>query len=157
MQIKRKSAIGKRREHLEEFCQILNNLPLKFKFTLENTGKNFNGFWEKIPLQRGTGWQNGSKILHDSSCYPFKKKVFEAIEKEGFPLKEIYFPKMTGRIFSSLTKGKTKELNNGQKRSLQDIAKEYGCTRQWMMLLMEKKRIEEKNSVKSPKGSCKTK
>lgn len=129
MDRKKKSPLAKGR-HLEKFCQILDDLPLNFKFRLENTGGDFDGSWEKIPSQRGPAWQNGSRILFNSSFYPFKKKVFEAIEKEGFPLREIYYPKMRGNIISSQTKERIEELYHEQNKSVQDIAKECGCTKQ---------------------------
>jgi transposase-like protein len=37
-----------------------------------------------------------------------------------------------------VSKEKVIELYYEQKKSLQDIAKEYGCTKQWVSLLMKK-------------------
>ena len=77
--------------------------------------------------------------MFGSSFYPLKEKVFDAIEKEGVPLREKYFPKkLRGKTGSFLTKGRVEDLYWKQKKSLQDIAKEYGCTKQWISLLMEK-------------------
>jgi len=133
----------------------LDDLPLNFKFRLENTNRDFDGLWEKIPSHRGPAWQNGSKILFNSSFYPFKKKVFEAIEKEGFPLRKIYYPKLRGNIISSLTEERIKELYHKQKKSLQDIAKEYGCTRQWILLLMEKYGLKKRTRSEALKEAVK--
>jgi len=54
------------------------------------------------------------------------------------PVRKLYFPDANSKIASLLTKEKVKELYYEQRKSLQDIAKEYGCTRQWIFLLMEK-------------------
>ncbi len=148
MDKKNKSPLSKGR-HLEKFCQILDDLPLNSKFRLKNTNRDFDGSWEKIPSHRGPAWQNGSKILFNSSFYPFKREVFEAIEKEGFPLREMYFPKMRGKIISSLTKERIEELYHRQKKSLQGIAKEYGCTKQWIFLLMEKYGLKRRTAKKA--------
>ena len=154
MDRKKKSPLAKSR-HLEKFCQILDDLPVNFKFRLENTGKDLDGPWVKIPSHGVAAWQNGSKILLNSSFYPFRMEVFEAIEKEGFPLRETYYPKMRGNIISSLTKERVKELYHRQKKSLQDIAKEYGCTKQMVFLLMEKYGLKRRTHSEALKEAVK--
>ena len=122
MEAKKKFPLPKSR-HLEKFCQILDDLPLNFKFRLENTGRDLDGLWVKIPSHRGPAWQNGSKILLNSSFYPLKKEIFEAIEKEGFPLRERYFPKIRGKIISSLTKERIEDLYHRQNKSFRILLK----------------------------------
>ena len=126
------------RANVIKFCEILDDLPINFRFKLNNVSKDFNGSWEKTVLNGTTAWQKGSKLLFNSSFYPFRKKVFEGIEKEGYPLRKIYFPDKGRKIVSPLTKEKIEELYCAQKKSLQDIAEKYGCTKQWIWLLMKK-------------------
>ncbi|MGZ3560155.1 MAG: hypothetical protein ACXU97_13695, partial [Thermodesulfobacteriota bacterium] len=85
-----------------------------------------------------TVWQNGPRILFNSSFFPKREQVFEAIEREGWQVGRLYFPDTKSKVTPLLTKEKVEELYYKQKKSLQDIAKEYGCTRQWIFLLMEK-------------------
>lgn len=135
---KRKSPIAKARANVIKFCEILDDLPINFRFKLNNVSKDFNGSWEKTVLNGATAWQNGPRILFNSSFYPFRKRVFEAIEEAGYPVRQIYFPEKRGKIVSPLTKEKVKELYYGQKKSLRGVGMQYGCSRQWVMLLMKK-------------------
>ncbi len=127
------------RANVIKFCEILDDLPINFIFKLNKVSKGFNGSWKKTDLNGATAWQKGHRILFNSSLYPVRKEVFQAIEKEGYPLREIHFQDMKPKIDSPLTKEKVEEFYCAQKKSLQDIAKEYGCTKQWVFLLMESK------------------
>ena len=135
---KKTSPIAKASENVIKFCEILDDLPINFSFELNNVSKDFNGSWKKTVLNRATAWQSGPRILFNSSFYLFRKRVFEAIEKEGWPLRQLYFSDGKRRIYLLLTEQKLKALYYEQNKSLQDIAKEYGCTKQWVFLLMEK-------------------
>ena len=135
---KNTSPIEKARAKVIKFCEILDDLPINFSFELNNVSKDFNGSWKKTVLNGATAWQNGPRILYSSSFFPKKKQVFEAIEEAGYPVQQLYFPAKRRKIVSPLTKEKVEELYCVQKKSLQDIAKEYGCTKQWVLLLMEK-------------------
>jgi hypothetical protein len=135
---KKTSPIAKARANVIKFCEILDDLPINFSFKLNNVSKDFKGSWKKTVLNGATAWQNGPRILFNSSFYLKRKQVFEAIERGGWPIKQLYFPDTKPKITPLLTKEKVKELYYKQKKSLQDIAKEYGYTRQWVFLLMEK-------------------
>jgi hypothetical protein len=141
---KKISPIAKARANVIKFCEILDDLPINFSFELNNVSKDFNGSWKKTGLNRATAWQSGPRILFNSSFYLFRKRVFEAIEKEGWPLRQLYFSDGKRRIYLLLTEQKLKALYYEQNKSLQDIAKQYGCTKQWVFLLMEKYGLERR-------------
>jgi hypothetical protein len=135
---KKASRIAQARANLIKFCEILDDLPINFIFKLNNVSKDYDGSWEKTVFNGATGWQNGPRILFNSAFFLKKKQVFEGIEKGGYPLGEKYFPDTRQKIVPLLSKQKIKELYYGQKKSLQVIAREYGCSRQWIMGLMTK-------------------
>ena len=137
------------RVNVIKFCEILDDLPINSSFELNNVSKDFNGSWKKTVLNGATAWQNGPRILYSSSFFPKKKQVFEAIEEAGYPVQQLYFPAKRRKIVSPLTKEKVEELYCVQKKSLQDIAKEYGCTKQWVFLLMEKYGLKRRTGSKA--------
>jgi hypothetical protein len=141
---KEKSPVLKARENLIRFCEIMDSLPIDSRLKLTNTGKGFDGTWKKTTFNGVTAWQKGSKLLFNSSFYPFRKRVFEDIEKGGYSLGEKYFPDTRRKIVPLLSKQKIKELYYGQKKSLQMIAREYGWSRQWIMALMEKYKLKRR-------------
>jgi hypothetical protein len=132
-----------------KFYEILDALPINFSFKLKNVSKGFNGSWKKTVLNGATRWQNKSKILFNSSLYSVRKEVFQAIEKEGYPLLEIHFQDRRPKIVSPLTKEKLKELYYRQKKSLRKIGVQYGCSRQWILLLMEKYGLKRRKAAKA--------
>jgi hypothetical protein len=138
MAAKKASRIAQARANLIKFCEIMDSLPIDFRLKITNTGKGFDGAWGKTTFNGATAWQKGSQLLFNSSFYRFKKKVFEGIEKGGYPLEEKYFPDTRRKIVPLLSKQEIKELYYRQKKSLQVIAREYGCSRQWIMALMTK-------------------
>jgi hypothetical protein len=152
---KKESPIAKARANVIKFCEILDDLPINFSFKLNNVSKDFKGSWKKTVLNGTIAWQNGSRILFNSSFFLKRKQVFEAIEREGWPVKQLYFPDTKPKITPLLTKEKVKELYYKQKRSLQDIAKEYGYTRQWIFLLMGKYRLKRRTLSKAIKVAIK--
>ena len=123
--VKKISPIERARAHVIKFCEILYDLPSNFSFELNNVSTDFNGSWKKTVINGTTEWRNGQRTLFNSSFYPVRKEVFEAIEKEGYPLRDIYFPDVKRKKVSPLTKEKLKELYYKQKKSLQDIGQEY--------------------------------
>jgi NDP-sugar pyrophosphorylase family protein len=127
-----------------KFCEIMDSFPIDFRFKLTNTGKGLDGTLRKRTFNGATAWQKGSKLLFNSSFYPFRKRVFEDIEKGGYSLGEKYFPDTRRKIVPLLSKQKIKELYYGQKKSLQIIAREYGWSRQWIMALMEKYKLKRR-------------
>jgi len=122
---------------------------VNFKFKLANTGKKFDGSWKKTAHQGLTGWQSGRKFLFNSSFFSYKNKVFEAIEREGWPLRQLYFPDMRRKIAPPLTKETIKTLYYREKKSLQEIAKGYGCTRQMVMAYMDKYGLRRRTLLKA--------
>ena len=88
-------------------------------------------------------------FLFNSSLYLVRKEVFQAIEKEGYPLREIHFQDMKPKIDSPLTKERLKELYYRQKKSLREIGRQYGCSRQTILLLMEKYRLKRRTAKKA--------
>ena len=141
---KRKSHIAKASANVIKFCEILDDLPVNFRFRLNNVSKDFDGSWEKTVLNGTTAWQNGSNILFNSSFFLKRDQVLEAIEREGLPVRKLYFPDANSKIASLLTKEKVKELYYKQKKSLQEIGKQYGYSRQRVMLLMEKYQLKRR-------------
>ena len=135
---KKKSDIPKTSANLIKFCEILDKLPIGFILKLNNVSKEFNGSWEKIVSDGTTAWENGPRILFNSSFILKRNQVLEAIEREGWQVSKLYFPDTKTKKPPVLSKEKIKELYYEQKKSLQDIAKEYGYSRNWIMLLMEK-------------------
>ena len=135
---KRKSPIAKVRANVIKFCEILDHLPINFRFKLNNLSKDFNGSWEKTALNGTIAWQNGPRILFNSSFFLKRKQVFEAIEEAGYPVGQLYFPDKRSKIVPRLTKEKLEELYHGEKKSLGEIAKQYGCSKQNIMGLMER-------------------
>ncbi len=146
---KGKSPIAKTRENLVRFCEILDDLPTNFSFKLNKVHKDFNGSWEKTVLNGTTVWHNGSMILLKSSFFRLREKVFDAIEKEGYPLREIYFSDMRRKRSLLLTKKEVREQYYGQRRSLAEIGKQCGCTRQNIMALMEQYGLKRRTRSKA--------
>ena len=152
---KRKSSTARARANLIKVCEILEELPINFSFELNKVSKDFDGFWKKTILNGTTAWQNGPRILYNSSFFPKREQVLEAIERKGWPVKKLYLPDAKPKIIPLLTKEKLEELYYRQKKSLQDIAKEYGCTRQWILLLMEKYRLKRRTQSEALKEAVK--
>jgi hypothetical protein len=132
------SPITKARANLIKFCGILDDLPINFSFKLDNVSKDFNGCWKKTVSDGTTAWQNGPRILFNSFFFPKRNQVLKAIEREGRSVKQLYFSDTRPKITSPLTKEKVKELYHEQKKSLAEIGKQYGYSKQWIMLLMDK-------------------
>jgi len=78
-----------------------------------------------------------TRVLFGSSLFVKRSHVLEAIEREGSHVRKLYSPKSKSKP-TPLPKEKVEELYYKQKKSLQDITKEYGYSRNWIMLLMEK-------------------
>ena len=126
------------RANVIKFCEILDDLPINSSFELNNVSKDFNGSWKKTVLNGATAWQNGPRILFNSSFFPKRNQVLKAIEREGRSVKQLYFSDTRPKITSPLTKEKVKELYHEQKKSLAEIGKQCGYSKQWIMLLMDK-------------------
>jgi len=140
----------------KKFCEILDDLAPMFRFELMNICEDFDGYWEKIILGGKTVWRKGEEVLPSSSFFPFRKEVFDAIDKE----RNIYYkvgrnwrsirgikisdgttqgvPRKKGDLTLILTKEKLKELYYKQNKSLEDIGKEYGCSRPHISKIMER-------------------
>ncbi len=148
---KRKSHIATAWTNVIKFCEILDTLPIGFRFKLNNLSKDFNGFWKKTVSNGITSWKNGPTILYSSSFFLRRKEVLEAIERTGRQVRKLYFSEKKPKISSLLTKTKVKDLYYKQKKSLQEIAKEYGCSKQWVFLLMEKYRLKRRTHSEARK------
>jgi hypothetical protein len=85
------SPITKARANLIKFCGILDDLPINFSFKLDNVSKDFNGCWKKTVSDGTTVWQNGPRILFNSSFFPKRNQVLKAIGREGRIGKTIIF------------------------------------------------------------------
>ncbi len=134
-----KSCLAAARVNLIRFCEILDDLPANFNFTLSNPSLEYFGCWQKVSLDgKATAWHNGTKVLLNSSFFPIKREVIEAIEKEGWQVGELSFFHKKSKKPPLLSKEKVEELYYKEKKSLQEIADEYGYTKQWISLLMEK-------------------
>ncbi len=140
---KQKSHIPKALANIMKFCEVLDGLPSNFTFKLSNVSKNFDGAWIKTVSNGATAWQNGSKVLFNSSFFHKKDHVLDAIEREGLSVRKLYFPETKCKV-PLLRKRRVKELYYEQKKSLQDIAKEHGCTKQWVSLFMESRGMERR-------------
>lgn len=140
------------RANVAKFCQILDDLPVNFSFTLTNVSNDYDGCWKKISLDGNTrAWHNGSRVLLNSSFSTIKRQVIEAIEREGWRVEELSFFYKKSKKAPRLIKEKVEELYYKQKKSLRDIAKEYGCTKQWIQLLMQKYGLERRNRQEAQK------
>ena len=157
----------------EKFCEILDILPFGFEFKLSNISEDADGSWikERIfpekeyfrqnepksgrPWESHYGWHNLTNDRHCSSAslFSFKDKVVDAIYKEGafsdyYKIQKkwqaLYKAVLGENISNELTKGKLQELYCNQNKSLGDIGKEFGCSRQYIMKLMQKCGIERK-------------
>ena len=151
----KKSPIAKVRANLIKFCEILDKLPIGFSFELDNVSKEFDGLWKKTVSDGTTAWENGPSILFNSSFFLKRNQVLEAIEREGWQVRKLYFPDTKSKKARLLTKEKVKDLYHKQKKSLQDIAKEYGCTKQWIFLLMEKYGLKRRTRSKAVREAIK--
>jgi len=161
------SAEGKRKlfiENLsrEKFCEILDSLPSMFRFKLTNIRDDFDGYWEKTILDGKTAWGKDDRVLLSQFLFTFREEVCDAIDREigvyykakrnWEGIRKILFSdevtqiltKKKGEITLVLTKEKLKKLYCQQNKSLGDIGKEFGCTRQTVMKLMKKYGIERK-------------
>lgn len=124
-----------------QFCEILDALPLHFKFTLKNVSEEIEGEWVKECMEgKNPDSQESHPVWHNitnDSCMPssssffvFKDKVLDSIH-----LKNTNYYKILARIF---TKEKLESLYFDQKKSLEDIANEYSCSRQMIRSHMKK-------------------
>jgi hypothetical protein len=153
--------LGKMRVNLsrETFSEILDGLPSMFRFRLINIKKDFkdfDGYWEKTIKAGKPVWHKDGKYLSSYSFFEFKEQILDAIEKERGAyykingnwqaLKPIIVNNGTkqivtrkkGDITQILTKEKLKWLYYRENKSLEDIAKEYGCSRPTIMNIMKK-------------------
>ena len=153
--------LGKMRVNLsrETFSEILDSLPSMFRFRLINIKKDFkdfDGYWEKTIKAGKPVWHKDGKYLSSYSFFEFKGQILDAIEKERGAyykadgnwraLKPILISngakqivtRKKGDITQILTKEKLKWLYYRENKSLEDIAKEYGCSRPTIMNIMKK-------------------
>jgi len=75
---KRKSHIAKASANVIKFCEILDDLPVDFRFELKGVSKDFDGTWKKRASDGTTSWQNGYRILFNSSFFHKRNQVLEA-------------------------------------------------------------------------------
>jgi hypothetical protein len=160
--VKRKASPEKERklfiENLsrEKFCKILDGLPSTFRFKLTNVRDDFDGYWEKTIFDGKTAWRKDDKVLLSQFLFAFREEVCVAIDREigayykakrnWEGIRKILFSgeatqiltKKKGEITLILTKDKLKELYFKQNKSLEDIAKEYGCSRVHVSKIMKK-------------------
>jgi len=140
----------------ENFCEILDGLPSMFRFKLTNIRDDFDGYWEKTILDGKTAWRKDDRILLSQFLFTFRKEVCDAIDREigvyykakrnWEGIRKILFndeatqilTKKKGEITLILTKEKLKKLYFKQNKSLEDIAKEYGCSRIHISKIMKK-------------------
>lgn len=140
----------------EKFCEILDGLPSMFRFKLTNVRDDFNGYWEKTILDGKTAWRKDDRVLLSQFLFTFREEVCDAIDREigvyykakrnWEGIRKILFSgeathiltKKKGEITLILTKEKLKELYFKQNKSLEDIAKEYGCSRMHISKIMKK-------------------
>jgi predicted DNA-binding protein YlxM (UPF0122 family) len=135
----------------EQFCEILDALPLHFKFKLKNVSEEIDGEWEKEYVEKNPDleeshpiWHNitnDSRIPSSSSFFVFKDKALDSIH-----LKTTNYYKILARI---LTKKKLESLYFDQKKSLEDIANAYSCSRQMIREHMGKYGIERRTQSKA--------
>jgi DNA-directed RNA polymerase subunit RPC12/RpoP len=146
----------------QKFCEMLDALPSMFRFELRNIREDFDGYWQKAILDGKTAWQKGERVLLSQFLFPFKREVCDAIDREigvyyknrrGWQaIRKILFndktvqilKKKKGEITLSLTKETLNTLYFKQKKSLEDISKEYGCTRPTIMNIMKKYGLERR-------------
>lgn len=139
----------------EKFCEILDDLAPMFRFELLNICEDFDGYWEKKIFDGKTVWRKDEEVLPSSSFFPFRKEVFDAIDKErnfyykvgrnwrsirGIKISDGTTQGVTrkkGDLTLILTKEKLKELYYKQNKSLEDIGKEYGCSRVHISKIMK--------------------
>jgi hypothetical protein len=149
---KRKSPVATARANLIKFCEILDDLPVNFNFTLSNPSMDYYGCWRKVSLDgKTTAWHNGSKVLLNSSFFPIKREVIEAIEREGRQVGKLFFSEKKPKKTPRLTKEGIEELYYRKKKSLQEIARGYGYSRQFIMLLMEKYGLKRRTRLEARK------
>ncbi|MGA2465557.1 MAG: LAGLIDADG family homing endonuclease [Thermodesulfobacteriota bacterium] len=135
----------------EQFCEILDALPLRFKFKLKNVSHEIDGEWEKEYVEKNPDlkethpiWHNitnDSRIPSSSSFFVFKDKVLDSIH-----LKNTNYYEILAQI---LTKKKLESLYFDQKKSLEDIANAYTCSRQMIRRHMGKYGIERRTQSKA--------
>jgi hypothetical protein len=164
--IKRKESVEKKRKLLieslseEKFCEILDILPFMFEFKLSNISEDADGSWVKEYFQKNEPetrrpweshyvWHNltNDRYCSSASLFSYKDRVVDAIYKKGafsdyYNIKrkwQTLFKVVLGEnISKKLTKEKLEELYYEQKKSLEDVAKEYGTSRQNVMKIMKR-------------------
>jgi hypothetical protein len=127
-----------------------------FRFKLTNVRDDFDGYWEKTILDGKTAWRKDDRVLLSQVLFTFRKEVCDAIDGEigvyykakrnWEGIRKILFSdeatqiltKKKGEITVILTKEKLKKLYFKQNKSLEDIAKEYGCSRIHISKIMKK-------------------
>ena len=124
----------------EQFCEVLDALPIHSKFTLKNVSEEIDGEWVKEYAEetntdsekRNSVWHNitNDSLRPNASFLLFKDKVIDSIH-----LKETNYNKILARIF---TKEKLESLYFGQKKCLEDIANEYSCSKMMVRNHMRK-------------------
>ena len=140
----------------EKFCEILDGLPSTFRLKLRNVRDDFDGYWEKTILDGKTAWRKDDRVLLSQFLFAFREEVCDAIDREigvyykternWEGIRKILFSgeatqiltKKKGEITLILTKEKLKELYFKQNKSLEDIAKEYRCSRVHVSKIMKK-------------------
>lgn len=151
----------------ETFCEILEGLPSMFRFKLTNVRDDFDGYWEKTILDGKTAWRKDDRVLLSQFLFTFREEICDAIDREigvyykakrnWEGIRKILFSdeaaqfltKHKGEITLILTKEKLKKLYFEQNKSLEDIAKEYGCSRQAILKFMKKYGFERRTQSKA--------
>jgi predicted transcriptional regulator len=125
---------------IDNFCNILNNLPPYYEFNLNGISEELNGNWVKGHLgingpeegQRNVIWHN---LTNDAYClspsfYEFSREVINAIISHEKTKRPIVFNLVTSKIgLEGADKKTLKDLYHKQGKSLEDIGKEYNTSR----------------------------
>lgn len=140
----------------EKFCEILDSLPSTFGFELRNICEDFDGYWQKTVQDGKTAWRKDDRVLLSQYLFPFKEEVCDALDREigvyckskrdWQAIREKLFNyeaiqilrKRQGQAALILTKEKLKKLYFRENKSLEDIAKEYGTSRQNVLRIMKR-------------------
>ena len=141
----------------ENYCELLDSLPISYILKLKNIREDIDGDWERTILDGQTAWQKGDRILLNQDLFPFKKEVIRTIEGRERNFFKKYYLKhdssiglwTKGEIAQNITKGILQELYCKQNKSLGDIGNEFGCTRQYVFKLMKIYGIERKTQSKA--------
>jgi hypothetical protein len=64
-----------------DFYELLDSLPLTFKFRLKNIDSDIDGYWEKTIYANNSVWFKDEKFLYNSSFFNYIDNVLDAIEQ----------------------------------------------------------------------------